>query len=530
MKNILDNIELTEGFTLKGKQFKEIAQDKNVIVGFECEFIARPFFDEKNHIKIEDIDNIYDFRQLADFKLADFTDMYEDWAINEFLKLKKEQPNIWTNLVKQNLRKIKKLPSSFAINKKYLNDFEAANPDEFNRIVEYSAKGHFTQVMFFNSQGSMSLFLKLNAKPMFGYYSPGVVYTHEPSAENQEIKALLKRQLGLEFGLDKQSWKLVNDFSIVPDNIRKGERGHELISPPMPVLETLVWVKKIFSWIEKNDFYTNSTCGFHINISYKDQAITQKIDILKVAVLTGENYLLNIFDRLENEYTPGQLDHLRQNLVSLYDPELKEDFPSITTKVIKALENKQVKLMINDLRKLLNTNQHQMSIDFEKLNRGYLEFRMAGNADYEKNPDLIVKTILRLAYVIKASLDPEAFKKEYIKKLYQLVMNTLFADFDKIANDGIGHGLIEVFKQNITLAQAYTRMKQEFEKENTYKAMSDLIYIITWIEQHRLLDNHWIRLALIRIIKKYKVSWDIFKSYKNITTKNAIKFWSEYLY
>jgi hypothetical protein len=59
-------------------------------------------------------------------------------------------------------------------------------------------------------------------------------------------------------------------------------------------------------------------------------------------------------------------------------------------------------------------------VNFLKLDRGYLEFRIMGNENYETRYQEIRDTILRYAFVLKAALDPAAFEREYKKELARL--------------------------------------------------------------------------------------------------------------
>jgi hypothetical protein len=201
------------------------------------------------------------------------------------------------------------------------------------------------------------------------------------------------------------TWSLVQDQSIDPD-YPLNEQGWELISPPLPVEQALMHLKDIFGWIEANKYYTNSTCGFHVNVSYADK--TQKTDNLKLILLLGEHYLADLFQRATNEFATSHIQELKAKI---------RKNPQIVLSADTDINN--LKTVLN---RMLSKEKHR-TVNLGKLaKKGYLEFRIAGGTNYHTQYQQMVDLILRYAFVIKASLDPNSFNKKYSQALAKLIL------------------------------------------------------------------------------------------------------------
>ena len=55
---------------------------------------------------------------------------------------------------------------------------------------------------------------------------------------------------------------------------------------------------------------------------------------------------------------------------------------------------------------------------------GYIEFRSPGGDWLDENFDKVENTLLRFTVALKAAMDPEAYREEYLKKLYKLLEPT----------------------------------------------------------------------------------------------------------
>lgn len=178
--------------------------------------------------------------------------------------------------------------------------------------------------------------------------------------------------------------------------------GIEIISKPEPLMEALSNCNKFFEWMQKHECKTNITTGLHINISLESMLT---IDPVKLMLFLGEDYALKQFGRLANEFTAAQVTRMISQLTGTGT--LPSDFKSMQVAARKAL-----------------SDDKYYSVNFGKLKKGYLEFRIAGGAGYEKSFAKIKNTALRFVTALEIAADPAAERNEYIKKMSKL--------FDKI--------------------------------------------------------------------------------------------------
>jgi hypothetical protein len=200
-------------------------------------------------------------------------------------------------------------------------------------------------------------------------------------------------------------WSLVQDGTIEP-NQPEQELGWELISPPLPIAQALSHLQKIFAWMQENRYYTNNTCGFHVNVSYGNR--TQSADPLKLILLLGEKYLADLFDRATNEFTSSHIQDMQAKIRKKPQIVLTSDT--------------DVGQLKNQLRKMLSKEKNYTVNLGKQAKKGYLEFRIAGGQGYHQRWQQIENLILRYAFVVKASFDPHSFEREYAEELAQLIL------------------------------------------------------------------------------------------------------------
>jgi hypothetical protein len=197
------------------------------------------------------------------------------------------------------------------------------------------------------------------------------------------------------------------DGSLDPDN--DNDLGLEFVSPPLPIDEMLSDLNKVRIWAKTVDAYTNDSTGLHINISVPnfDPA---KLDYVKLALLLGDKYVLDQFGRSSNTYTQSALGKVekmvRQNpqtAQALLD-KMRGHMEDLATKAVHSGETEKYTS--------INT----------KSNR--IEFRSPGGDWLNENLDKIENTLLRFTVALSAAMDPEAYREEYLKKLYKLLSPT----------------------------------------------------------------------------------------------------------
>lgn len=194
------------------------------------------------------------------------------------------------------------------------------------------------------------------------------------------------------------------DGSLSPDD--SDDAGLEFVSPPLPLDQMLSDLNATVAWAKEYGCYTNDSTGLHMNVSVPNYS-RQNLDFVKLALLLGDEYILDQFGRLSNNYAKSALGKVKS--VIQQNPE----------KAATALETMKSALAGEAARVI-----HSGSTDkYTSINTktGYIEFRSPGgdwlNADIGK----LENTLLRFVVALDAACDPEKYKQEYLKKFYKLL-------------------------------------------------------------------------------------------------------------
>lgn len=198
-----------------------------------------------------------------------------------------------------------------------------------------------------------------------------------------------------------------NDYIFEPDStIEPADRHHEgieVVSPPLTLKQMIVDMNKIVKWAYRNGFYTNESCGLHMNISVPN---IKNLDYVKLALFLGDKYVLESFSREANGTCASTLDRF---VKTVSDPVTAV---SILTKLSRSLGATAASNVLQA------TEDKYQSIHF----RGdYIEFRSPGNDWLSKYSDLLEPTLLRFVVALDIACDPTAYQQEYAKKLYKLL-------------------------------------------------------------------------------------------------------------
>jgi GNAT superfamily N-acetyltransferase len=211
-------------------------------------------------------------------------------------------------------------------------------------------------------------------------------------------------QSGDRPGPNNQFYVVEPDGSLEGDN--DGDEGLEFVSPPMPIDELLKDLNAVKVWAGRMGVYTNSSTGLHINISVPDYSI-DRLDYVKLALLLGDEYVLNQFGRSSNTYTKSALGKVRDRVRS--NPEDAQRLLDKMKGQMGELASKAIHSGITDKYTSINTKN------------GHIEFRSPGGDWLDDNFDKIENTLLRFTVAMSAALNPEAYREEYQKKLYKLL-------------------------------------------------------------------------------------------------------------
>lgn len=170
----------------------------------------------------------------------------------------------------------------------------------------------------------------------------------------------------------------------------------ELVSPIMPYEVGMELLPRAFQWMIDKKVYTNVSCGFHVGLSLPPN-VMKRINHLKMAMLLDESSILSMFQRQDSRYCQSW----------------KKTFPNyglMSAQKITA-DNEYAALAIIHDRKKYHT------VNFLKLQQGYLEFRPMGGENYERRIDDIVLCIDHFRECLIASCDPKIKQAEYESRL-----------------------------------------------------------------------------------------------------------------
>jgi hypothetical protein len=194
------------------------------------------------------------------------------------------------------------------------------------------------------------------------------------------------------------------DGSLQGDN--PGDGGLEFVSPPMPIDEMISDLNKVKEWAGQQGVYTNDSTGLHINISVPNYSI-DKLDYVKLAILMGDEYILDLFGRSGNTYAKSAMGKIKSALKQ--KPDAAAQIMDLMKQGLDGAATKAIHTGITDKYTSINTKT------------GYIEFRSPGGDWLDENFDKIENTLLRFTVALSAAINPEAYRKEYLTKLYKLL-------------------------------------------------------------------------------------------------------------
>lgn len=255
-------------------------------------------------------------------------------------------------------------------------------------------------------------------------------------------------------------------YTIEPDSSLSGnddDAGLEFISPPLPIDEALEDVKKIKDWADERGIYTNRSTGLHMNVSVPGFD-PENLDFVKLTLLLGDKYILERFGRSANTYCRSAMDII-QEAPSLEDKELlfkklKNNLETMASKVIHS----------GRVGKFTSINP--------KENR--VEFRSPGGDWLDKNFDAIEDTLYRCVVSLDAAVDPEKYRKDYLKKLTKMFAPTKGSLEDVFVQYAAGNITRSELKFKLKTAQA-ERQRQKYTAKG-----------IVEVEFHQAEDGDWI--------------------------------------
>jgi hypothetical protein len=250
-------------------------------------------------------------------------------------------------------------------------------------------------------------------------------------------------------------------YTIEPDSSLDGgeDAGLEFISPPLPLDQAIEDVKKIKEWADERGAYTNKKTGLHMNVSVPGFD-PENLDFVKLALLLGDKKILNSFSRYGNHYCESAMDIINRSPTTEEKEQLfkklKDNLDTIARKVVVGYGSAEVKFgpISQRIGKFTSINP--------KNNR--VEFRGPGGDWLGQNFDKIEDTLYRTVVALDAAVDPDKYRKEYLKKLTKMFAPTKGSLEDVFVQYAAGSITREELKNKLKATQSQ-RKKEKLSKE-----------------------------------------------------------------
>lgn len=242
----------------------------------------------------------------------------------------------------------------------------------------------------------------------------------------------------------------------------KDVRGIEFVTPPVEWDTFIKNTKNVFKYIQDRGFQTNGTTGLHVGISFKDPEKNNKIDPLKLILLSGEGFLKRVWPRVQYAHDNGNLssDYVKSNVQTVkkilkqlvfYSDKLDDLDSSDLPGLIQGWLDEHYKSFIRFGNPEWREKHHVINIG--RLADGYVEFRVIGGENYHLKPDEVFLNVRKFALTLQRSAS-DTNRREYLKKIYKI--------FDQIMNDLLVYSDVTGQEEPVSIknTQALTVLKK----------------------------------------------------------------------
>lgn len=273
-----------------------------------------------------------------------------------------------------------------------VNIFFIKNPEEFFELFKPNKYDEWLEDYYFEYEQE-----KMNEA-----YHEYLENNKGKGSSLQHIQEVMSQALrtNIEINSDDYSeWTLVKDSSIEPS-------GAELRSPILSHHDAINALRTVFNTIRQDsEMETNDSTGLHVNIGTFSKEEVAQLDVLKFSLLIGEDHVLSMFDRGGNDYTEPHIEHVLQYLKRSGNVDIKDYNYAIET--------------IN--KWIIRQGAKYRFANVSKLRDGYIEIRAPGGEDYHRKFNEVSESINRVMKFLEIAMDPTAYRKEYLSKLYKLL-------------------------------------------------------------------------------------------------------------
>ena len=203
-----------------------------------------------------------------------------------------------------------------------------------------------------------------------------------------------QKQIGFEFeigspwGIRKTCEKMKTELNLTGLKTQEeytvetqAKYNGEITTPVWPFAKGFRNLKRIFKWFEKNGIVTDDSCGFHVNLSFKNQALNWMINPTNLILCFNEEKWLKVCKRHGNEYTDCQIDELIIN-------KPRKPF---------ADEEKALNWIDKKIKDEVDERYHSVNWAHLETDNPYVEYRCLGGVGYHLRYGLMAKAVVEMA-------------------------------------------------------------------------------------------------------------------------------------
>tara|TARA_R110001606_G_scaffold10677_1_gene46108 strand:- start:25734 stop:27026 length:1293 start_codon:yes stop_codon:yes gene_type:complete len=285
---------------------------------------------------------------------------------------------------------------------------------------------------------------------------------------NEQLNAIYASKIGLEFeffaneGIDEVKRSLSNalnkriqieekahsdftpsneTFKLEPDN--SGGTGMiELVTGPMPFVESKLIIAKTLKWIRENGS-TNERCSIHINVAFDGKKLGTPTNVSSLDI---GKFVLNFDENKIYEAFPNRKD-------SVYAKSIKFIVP------LSGMTQPSPERI--SWKNYMFVSEKYYGVNFSKLSKNYIEFRYLGGKDYEKK----YNTIMDLT-------------EHFVISLYETLMYPEYTNKDLKQLDAVlekHSGIVESYKDYQTFKKKFPKLKLMVDLQ-TYDQIVETFY------------------------------------------------------
>jgi len=301
-------------------------------------------------------------------------------------------------------------------------------------------------------------------------------YWTEPDQEEAEpnvdaIADSFRQAIGRNVRLSRSYHGAKRDDSsyiIEPDSsiqIDANEAGLEFVSPPLSLADMAQDLEAVRTWAKETGCTTNRSTGLHINVSVPGIE-PGKIDYVKLALLLGDRYVLEQFDRSSNHFCKSALDEIQSRAKT---NTAREAVPAMLDSMRAGLNRIASKIVHSG-----STGKYISINNKEK----YIEFRSPGGDWLNTDLAKLTATMNRFVVALDAAVDENKYREEYSKKLYKLIQpaagdSSTIDYFVKYVSGQIPKQALKSFLKQANLQRDYERKKIKPGTRAWYKVYAE---------------------------------------------------------